>query len=308
MGLFGTLRQHLERGESMETLIDELDAVLRHATDVSTAARARHAPAAGLAQRLGTRVATTGDEFLGLGRQSLTPGSFRILCEALCGAPTLAQSIADARYFCHLQTHDVSLRVSRGQSNAKLTVDCAGQHPLFAPLVVTIVQGLLEWVVGREIPVTTKNEAGRAVLSFPPEYLDLPIVRLKRQAGRASRTLIPAILMGGTVPMPLRNRVRACLRRNISRQNRLEDVADELQMLPRALRSDLAADGSPEFRDLKDEVRRQEALLLMQDLDVPLDKLARSVGFAELSTFHRAFRRWTGQTPGDYRKQLSSPH
>jgi AraC-like DNA-binding protein len=34
---------------------------------------------------------------------------------------------------------------------------------------------------------------------------------------------------------------------------------------------------------------------------VPIEELAARLGFSEPSAFHRAFRRWTGGTPGSYR-------
>jgi AraC-like DNA-binding protein len=39
-----------------------------------------------------------------------------------------------------------------------------------------------------------------------------------------------------------------------------------------------------------------------------LDEVALLLGFSESSTFYRAFKRWTGQTPVEYRrKQISDP-
>jgi len=55
------------------------------------------------------------------------------------------------------------------------------------------------------------------------------------------------------------------------------------------------------FRRLREEVRRLRSreLLLAGE---PLREVARACGFAELSPFYRAFRRWYGQTPEQYRQ------
>ena len=54
------------------------------------------------------------------------------------------------------------------------------------------------------------------------------------------------------------------------------------------------------FRQLHDEVRRLRAQSLL-DRGVPIREVARACGFAELSPFYRAFRRWQGDTPQGYR-------
>ena len=54
-----------------------------------------------------------------------------------------------------------------------------------------------------------------------------------------------------------------------------------------------------------DEVRRQRAQqLLLQGLSIR--EVARGCGFVELSPFYRAFRRWYGQTPEQYRQRHSA--
>lgn len=57
------------------------------------------------------------------------------------------------------------------------------------------------------------------------------------------------------------------------------------------------------FNGLLDEVRREMALQVMTDTDFALADIALSLGFADSSTFLRAFKRWTGMTPARWRKQ-----
>jgi AraC-like DNA-binding protein len=40
--------------------------------------------------------------------------------------------------------------------------------------------------------------------------------------------------------------------------------------------------------------------------EMPIADVARQLDFADVSTFHRAFRRWTGQTPATYRASHSA--
>ncbi|PXX92394.1 hypothetical protein DIT71_04125 [Marinobacter vulgaris] len=45
------------------------------------------------------------------------------------------------------------------------------------------------------------------------------------------------------------------------------------------------------------------ALQSVADTNASLPEIAESLGFAEVSTFYRAFRRWTGSPPVRWRKQ-----
>jgi AraC-like DNA-binding protein len=60
-------------------------------------------------------------------------------------------------------------------------------------------------------------------------------------------------------------------------------------------------EASQSFRLLKQELRRDAAIEYLEHTSLPLDRIAERLGFSEPSTFHRAFKEWTGVTPGAYR-------
>ncbi|HLK41015.1 MAG TPA: AraC family transcriptional regulator ligand-binding domain-containing protein, partial [Polyangiaceae bacterium] len=84
----------------------------------------------------------------------------------------------------------------------------------------------------------------------------------------------------------------------------LEKVAAHLDMSPRTLRRRLAADGVS-FSELVDEGRRDKALRLVRSSRLPIEEVARRLGYATPSNFARAFQRWTGKTPLQYRRDAS---
>jgi len=61
------------------------------------------------------------------------------------------------------------------------------------------------------------------------------------------------------------------------------------------------ADEGTTFQKVLDDVRHELALELVRDARRPLGEVAFLLGFAELSPFLRAFKRWTGKTPAEYR-------
>lgn len=78
-------------------------------------------------------------------------------------------------------------------------------------------------------------------------------------------------------------------------------VASRLGMSLRTLARRLEAEGTS-FRDLVDDVRQQVALDLVGERSQRFAEIAHQLGFSHAAAFHRAFRRWTGQTPLRYRR------
>jgi AraC-like DNA-binding protein len=78
-------------------------------------------------------------------------------------------------------------------------------------------------------------------------------------------------------------------------------IATRLKISVRTLNRLLAAEGTS-FRDLLDAVRRELAIELLAGDEASIAEVGFLLGFAELSSFHRAFRRWTGRTPAEFRQ------
>lgn len=79
-------------------------------------------------------------------------------------------------------------------------------------------------------------------------------------------------------------------------------VAAALGLPLRTLQRRLAEEGRP-FRSLMEETRLELAQRLMRHSDLPLSEIATVLGYAEQAVFTRFFRRCTGRTPRDWRRQ-----
>ena len=82
----------------------------------------------------------------------------------------------------------------------------------------------------------------------------------------------------------------------------LESVAQALGLTGRALSKRLTAQ-SLRFPDMLDSLRKTLAELYMQDQSLSLTDIALLLGFSESSSFSRAFRRWRGVSPNQYRRR-----
>ena len=84
----------------------------------------------------------------------------------------------------------------------------------------------------------------------------------------------------------------------------LADIARTLAVSSRTLQSRLEDEGTT-FVALSDGLRRERALALLIQPDLPVTAIAARIGFATPSAFTRACRRWTGKSPSEYRRDVA---
>lgn len=78
-------------------------------------------------------------------------------------------------------------------------------------------------------------------------------------------------------------------------------AAKALNMSSRSLQRRLEVEGST-FRDVLAQARKDKALGYLAEHNLSLTAIAFLCGFSDVTAFNRAFKRWFGQSPGDYRK------
>jgi AraC-like DNA-binding protein len=85
-----------------------------------------------------------------------------------------------------------------------------------------------------------------------------------------------------------------------------DTVARDLNMSVRTLQRRLGDYGTT-FHDVSDTVRARLAAGYLTDPAVSVSEVAFLLGFSEQSAFNRAFRRWTGESPGRWRRRVGAP-
>ncbi|HTQ42103.1 MAG TPA: helix-turn-helix domain-containing protein [Polyangiaceae bacterium] len=146
-------------------------------------------------------------------------------------------------------------------------------------------------------------DAPRTELEMDPAVLARPVLsadpHLCALIERHAEALLQRLPSSGS----LTDRARAALVEGL-RWGRTEvaAVAESLRMSARTLQRRLSAEGTS-YAELLDVLRRELALRYVADHTLSLSEVAFLVGFADQTTFHRAFARWTGRTPGAFRKR-----
>jgi AraC-like DNA-binding protein len=84
-----------------------------------------------------------------------------------------------------------------------------------------------------------------------------------------------------------------------------EGLAGELNLTPATMRRRLHEEGTS-YQSIKDQLRRDLAIGYLSHTDRSVMEIALELGFSERSAFHRAFRKWTGASPGEFRRTLQA--
>lgn len=103
--------------------------------------------------------------------------------------------------------------------------------------------------------------------------------------------------------MPVSLRLEAMLDNMVERPPNAREIAQSMALSERTLHRRLADEGT-RFSELVDRARYRRACELLADRALSVENIAAATGFAETSSFSRAFKRWSGMGSLEYRRQL----
>ncbi len=267
------------------------------------------------------------DELMGLGGRPMPLGSLELLCHCILHAKTLGEALRRALRFLTVVVGDPAAELRVVGNRAEIVLDEPGPaRSAFAYRSYgIIVHGVACWLVGRRLPLLAVDFRGaepaspeyrsffgapvtfrRPVTSFVLDAALLGLAPIRDEA--ALRDFLrdaPAKLIAPYHDEAgLTAKVHASLRRRHAYAwPSLEQLADEMRLPASTLRHRLAVEGQT-YRAIKDEIRRSLAIEQLAAGQVSIADVAAELGFAEPSAFHRAFRKWTGKSPAEFRRDL----
>ncbi|MCD0500251.1 AraC family transcriptional regulator [Achromobacter sp. MY14] len=306
----------------------DVDRVLRRADVPPTLLQAPMARVsqAQFAQILRMLRRATRDDFLGLGQRPVPLGAFAQACRLAVQESTVGQALRVAFRYYHGVLRDFTARLCVSGGTARIVLDARGEPgctPWYGERTfLFFTLGVANWLAGRRIPILgvdynagTRSADAQRVFHAPVRYgqavtglwlesrwLALPVVQ-DAQALHAFLANAPFdLLVKYQDRATLTDRIRRLLRHDLSAElPSLAQVSAQLSMTPQTLRRHLRDEGQG-FQVLKDDLRRDAAIEYLGRHDVSLMEIAERLGFSEPSTFHRAFKKWTGVSPGEYRR------
>ena len=267
------------------------------------------------------------DEFWGLCSRPLRLGSFAQCCRLLIHTPTVAEALRVGFRYFHGELPDFVARlgVADGLATVRIvTPRVPDPSLLYAERTFLFFTfGVSSWLAARRIPLLHVDYRGAPPpnvaetarvfqarlrygqphfgLTFDARWLQLPIVQNKQTLREFLQQAPANLLVKYRDKTSVTERIRRLLRSHLrGEMPSLDEVSRVLGLTPQTLRRRMQEEGQG-FQSLKDHLRRDAAIEYLARPDMTLLDIADQLGFSEASTFHRAFKKWTGVAPGEYR-------
>lgn len=144
----------------------------------------------------------------------------------------------------------------------------------------------------RNVMVFLSEDLDRPFLSYNPDLLEMVAPQLEKELSRQWED------------SSLGSQVKAAVKTLAAgRRPQLEDVAQELRTSPRTLQRRLIEEGHT-FRRLLEEARRELAHHYLVHSPLDIHEVAYLVGYDDPNSFSRAFHKWEGSSPGEWRSAV----
>lgn len=270
------------------------------------------------------------DEFFRLDSHGMPLGSFALICRGLIQEPNLEKALRQCMSSFALFLRDLRGNLTLRGGRAVISVQSTIADPLTRVYAeetyLVLVIGLLCWLAGRRIAIDRTELAmarpaqdddpllwgpdlrlgsGRTEVEFDSAWLRLPVVQdlagLKTFLRSAPQGLVIRFRNQNGLVAEVYRHLRA---RRYGQWPTLAAMAEQQGVSASTFRRQLEREGRS-YQQIKDEVRRAMAFERLREGTLSIAEVAEQAGFQEPSAFHRAFKKWTGQSPGSYRAKLA---
>lgn len=255
------------------------------------------------------------------------PASFNVVSYILQSSPTLRAAFSVVQQFQRLISDGGRFQLIVGETSSWVVYHPRQGELAFSPhqleAVLAAVVSFTRWVTGTDAAPKrvqfSQSAIGplagyRAVFHCPVEFeqafsgllldnalLDRPLPQADAQLASVHHQYAQAHLAALSDSPRFTETLRSWLAAQLAGTVPTRaQAAQALGLSARTLARRLQAEGRS-YAALLDEARRTHACAAVADGTRSFADIAQSLGFAEASTFNRAFRRWTGGTPGAWR-------
>lgn len=155
----------------------------------------------------------------------------------------------------------------------------------------------------RVLGCPVRSEETCNTLALSRQAWQLPMRRrdpvLRRVLEQQAEEIIARLPKGDNVTVEIRRMIMSHIAQG---ETEIQSVARALATSARSLQRRLSAAGTS-YQELLDSTRREAAMRYLQDSRLSIGEVAYLLGYSEPPAFHRAFKRWNGVTPQEFRHQ-----
>lgn len=274
------------------------------------------------------------DEFFGLDRRAMKVGSFALLCQAVIGCESLERAVKRLLRGFSLLLDELrgTLRLEGDEAVVQLDnrIANAADRRFADETFLVLLHGVMCWLAGRRVVLDRVDfahprpphareyalmyaqrigfDAPATAVRFDAAALAWPVVQTPASLQAFLRTAPQSVFLKYRNEDSWTARLRRRLRAGFDGGGRpaqwpvFEDIAREFVTAPTTLRRRLEAEGTT-YQALKDQLRNDLAIDRLCHTAMSVDEIGAVLGFQDTSAFHRAFKRWNGIQPGEYRKR-----
>jgi AraC-like DNA-binding protein len=143
-------------------------------------------------------------------------------------------------------------------------------------------------------------------ISIPDEFCRRPLPMYNPTAVRQAENALQRFLESvNNQHQELQAKIKELLSSRTGEVPSFENIADHLHVSPRTLNRRLKANGTT-YKEIVSDIRKRQAVEYLSGNNFSIDEIAYRLGYKEPSNFSKAFRKWTGFSPSQYRDKYLS--
>lgn len=307
---------------------NELSPLLEHAQlDAQTIVSTKRLSLNQFSRLLQSTYNLMGDEAAGFLPRRLPVGTFAMMCHATITCPNLRRVFLRCAQFMKIVNSDIRYDLEENGEEARLVLNLHSaenvEDSFFQISLLIILVRWCSWLLDQPIlleradfafsapsygdelnmmfPCRHYFDQKQTAIVFSSHYLTQPLAQnplsLSEFLAHAPSCLLTHYKND--------NSISALVRKILQHDDSVgfQQVADQLHMSAATLRRRLKEERAS-FQQLKDSIKRDLAIFHLRQMQMPIADIAELIGFSEPSPFNRAFKKWTGTTPGAYREAL----
>ena len=266
------------------------------------------------------------DEFFGTDSHPMRRGSFKLLSQSVMYAETLEKALQHILQFLNLILDDFISQLFVQENYAYIVIYEQKQTKrMFSyATYLMLIHGLMCWLSGQRVllnqiqlkcdsPIDDQDYKVRFCeniqynsndnyIQFDANYLNIQIKQDQQSWYQFIQQTPQNLLVRFKNPHAISTQIRKHLMQVPPAEwLELNEIAHRLNMSDATIQRRLKSEGVS-YQQLKNDIRRDTAIEFLTKTNKTLQDISDELSFHDPSAFHRAFKKWTGVSPGAYRQ------
>ena len=267
------------------------------------------------------------DEFFGMDSHAMRRGSFKLMSKMAMQNATLGDALKQMLQFLNLLLDDLRSTLTVEENYAYIVIydqKITPKRMFCYATYLMLIHAVMCWLSGQRVILNQiqlkcaapendqdykvrfceniQYQCSHNYIQFDASYLNLAIKQDQRSWYQFLQQTPENLLVRFKNPYALSSQIRKqLLEVSPAEWLELNELAIKMNMSEATMQRRLKSEGVS-YQQLKNDIRRDTAIELLTRSERSLQDISDELNFQEPSAFHRAFKKWTGVSPGAYRQ------